>query len=146
MRRKIIPKTFPRSALAVVSAGAQDRNSSGFSSCQKKECPNCRRSSSFKKKTVERQLVGSAKTKVDAQFELVFAAGVAQTQHQSNVPSAIRPKRNIRDTSPPAPVLFTFDKSPCWLRNDHGRNDSHHARPKGDRQTGIARETGIALA
>ena len=74
MRRKIIPKTLPRSGLAVVSAGAQDRNSSRFSSCQKKKtCPNCRRSSSFKMNTVERRLFGSAKTKVDAQFELVFA-------------------------------------------------------------------------
>ena len=35
--------------------------------------------------TVERRFMGSAKTKVDAQFELVFAAEVAHMEHQSNV-------------------------------------------------------------
>ena len=40
---------------------------------RKKAFPNCRRSSSFKINAVERRLIGSAKTKVDAQFELVFA-------------------------------------------------------------------------
>ena len=73
MRRKIIPKTFPRSGLAVVSAGAQDRNSSGFSSCQKKSVSELQAQFLIQMNTVEHRLIGSAKTKVHAQFELVFA-------------------------------------------------------------------------